>query len=409
MHSASPDHLEGEAASLQATSADGPQKRRSTIWLVLGGAAGIGGSLLAAAVVAGLAALAYLQGGPDAALAPGIQAISLGAIGVLGLPLLYWATRGSSQPVGRIRWAVAVLAAALFFGGLALGSVAFSRGILPWVLGPIAHLMAAGGPVLFTAFLALRQGPILSNRRGWGHFLGGLWAAPPIAFVLELLVLVPAAILVFAGLAVSDHGLSVLQAMAAADLASDAEVTQLLSGLIGEPIVVGVAIGFLAAAVPLIEESVKSVSIWPLIPRRPSAAQAFLGGVLCGSGYALFESLLLAQPGQDWIPSMIARAGTPLIHAFGTGLVSWGVIEAVVNRRPLRLLGLYLTAAGIHGIWNFTALAVGLSGFSLEVGAGLISPAAAGLVGFSGLLVLLSLSAGALVGLVGLPRWLDRR
>ncbi|MGH2621266.1 MAG: hypothetical protein ACRDHG_11965 [Anaerolineales bacterium] len=409
MHSASTDQRKSRAADPQAATAEDRRKRGSTIWLVLGGAAGIGGSLLAATVVAGFAGLAYLQGGADAALAPGIQAISLGAIGVLGLPLLYWATRVTSQPRGRIRWWVAAFAAALFFGGLALGSVAFSRGILPWVLGPVAHLMAAGGPVVFTAFLALRQGPILSNQRGWGHFLAGLWAAPPMAFVLELLILVPAAIVVFVGLAVSEHGLVLLQAMASADLANNADVTQLLNGLIGEPIVIGVAIGFLAAAVPLIEESVKSVSIWPLISRRPSVAQAFLGGVLCGSGYALFESLLLAQPGKDWIPSMIARAGTPLIHAFGTGLVSWGVVEVVVNRKPLRLLGLYLAAAGIHGMWNFTALAVGLSGFSLEVGAGLLTPAAAGLVGFSGLAVLLSLSAGALVGVVGLPRWLDKR
>jgi len=409
MDSASPDHRqpEPEGAEVEPIAAAG--KRKSTIWLMVGGAAGIGGSLLAATVVGGLAALAYLQGGAQAALAPGIQAIALGAIGGLGLPLLYWATRGSSHPLGRVRWPVAAFAVILFFGGLALGGVAFSLGVLPWLLGPIAHLMAAGGPVLFTAFLALRQGPILSNRRGWGHFLGGLWAAPPVAFALELLILIPAAIVVFVGLAFSEHGVTVLQTMALADLASEADVTQLLSGLVAEPIVIGVAVAFLAAAVPLIEEAVKSVSIWPLIRQRPSVAQAFVGGVLCGSGYALVESLLLSQPGEDWVPSMIARAGTPLIHAFGTGLVSWGVVEALVNRRPLRLLGLYLAAAGMHGMWNFTALAVGLSGFSLEVGAGLLSPAAAGLVGLSGLVVLLSLSAGALVGLVGLPRWLYQR
>jgi hypothetical protein len=226
---------------------------------------------------------------------------------------------------------------------------------------------------------------------------------------LELLALIPAAVLVFLGLAVSERGLSVLQAMAGADLTSDADLDRLLSSLITQPVVVGVAIGFLAAIVPLIEEAIKSVSIWPVLARRPSVGEGFLGGVLAGSGYALFESLLLAQPGEDWVSSMVARAGTPLIHAFGTGLVSWGLIEAIVNRRPLRLLALYLTAVGFHGIWNFTALAVALSGFSLEVGAGVISPAGAGLVALAGLLVLLSLSAVALVGIVALPRWLARR
>jgi len=391
------------------SSANDSESRQRSIWLILGGAIGIGGSLIAAAVVAGLAVLAYFQGGEAAALGPGIQAISLVAAGVLGLPLLYWAAHGSNRPARRIHWAVGPLAGMMFFGGLALGGFAFSRGTAQWVLGPVAHLMAAGGPVVFTAFLALRQGPILSNRRGWGHFLGGLWAAPPIALILELLALIPAAVLVFLGLAASERGLSVLQAMAAADLTSDSDFNQLLSGLLSEPVVLGVAIAFLAAVVPLIEESVKSVSIWPVIQRRPSVGQAFLGGVLAGSGYALFESLLLAQPGADWVSSMVARAGTPLIHAFGTGLVSWGLIEAIVNRRPLRLLALYLTAVGFHGIWNFTALAVALSGFSLEVGAGVISPAGAGLVALAGLLVLLSLSAVALVGIVALPRWLARR
>jgi hypothetical protein len=391
------------------SSANDSESRQRSIWLILGGAIGIGGSLIAAAVVAALAVLAYFQGGEAAALGPGIQAISLVAAGVLGLPLLYWAARGSNRPARRIHWAVGPLAGMMFFGGLALGGFAFSRGTAQWVLGPVAHLMAAGGPVVFTAFLALRQGPILSNRRGWGHFLGGLWAAPPIALILELLALIPAAVLVFLGLAASERGLSVLQAMAAADLTSDSDFNQLLGGLLSEPVVLGVAIAFLAAVVPLIEESVKSVSIWPVIQRRPSVGQAFLGGVLAGSGYALFESLLLAQPGADWVSSMVARAGTPLIHAFGTGLVSWGLIEAIVNRRPLRLLALYLTAVGFHGIWNFTALAVALSGFSLEVGAGVISPAGAGLVALAGLLVLLSLSAVALVGIVALPRWLARR
>ncbi len=409
MHSASGETRNNDRASLDQASSSDAQSRGRSIWLIVGGAAGITGSLIAAAVVAGFAVLAYYQGGLAVALGPGIQAISLVAAGLLGLPLLYWAARGTNRPAGRIHWAVGALAGVLFFGGLAIGSVAFSGGIAPWVLGPVAHVMAAGGPVLFTAFLALRRGPILSNRRGWGHFLGGLWAAPPIALILELLALIPAGVLMFLGLAVSERGLSLLQAMAMTDLASDTQLTRLLGRLVGEPVVVGIAIGFLAAVVPLIEEAVKSVSIWPLISRRPSVDQAFLGGVLCGSGYALFESLLIGQPGEQWLSSMVARAGTPLIHAFGAGLVSWGLIEAIANRRPLRLLALYLSAVALHGLWNFTALAVGLTGFSLELGSGLLSPAAAGLVSFSGLLVLVGLSGVALVGLLTLPGWLAGR
>ena len=394
---------------LESGSSQSLRRDRWAGWLQVAGAAGIAISILAAAVLAGFAVLAFVEGGPSAALGPGIQAIAVGIVGALGIPLLYWATRGSTKPLGPVSSLTWLLSLGLFSAGLALGGLAFNRGLLPWLLGPAAHLMASAGPVLFTASLVLRSGPVISHRRRWGHFLAGLWVAPPLALVLELFALVPTGVLVLLGLAATEGGRSALQDLAGADLNTEADLLNLLSQVLSQPIVLVVAIAFLAGLVPLIEEAVKTLTVWPLIPRRPPASQAFLGGALGGCGYALFESLLLAQPGEAWVSTMVARAGTPLIHAFATGLVSWGLIEAATYGRWLRLPALYLLAVGLHGSWNLFAAGISLAGLSVESGGEILSPAAAGILSYSGLLVLLGLSTISAAGLISIPRWLAGR
>jgi hypothetical protein len=403
------------ASSLPATFPDSPpdglgshsgSEPQRPIWILVAGGLGITGSLVAALAVSGLAFLTYYESGSEAALGPGIQAISLGFVGLLGLPLLFWTVRRRAGPPGRVSWGLGVLAGAMFIAGLLLGALAFAAGRLPWLLGPPAHLLAASGPVIAVAFIVMRAGPLVSDRRRWGHFLGGLWAAPPLALVLEVIALVPAGLVVLLGLGTSEDGLSLLEQLAVLDSTSGAEFARLLGALISKPVVLVVAAVFVAVIVPLIEETVKSVSIWPLISRRPSSAQAFLGGALCGCGYALFESLLLAQPGADWLASVIARAGTPLLHAFATGLVSWGLVEAIVSRRPRRLVGLFAAAVGLHGAWNFLAMVVALSGFSAEPGADLLDPLLAVGLALGGIIALLGLAGLCLFGLIGIPRWI---
>ena len=137
------------------------------------------------------------------------------------------------------------------------------------------------------------------------------------------------------------------------------------------------------------------------------ASYAFLGGALGGAGYALFESLFLPQPGEDWAITMVARAGTPLIHAFNTGLVCWGLAEGVRRKRWLFLAGTYILAVGLHGMWNLAAIGIGLSGLGIESEAGALDPALMNAVGYLGLLGLLGLTVGSFAGLIWLPARLD--
>ena len=105
-----------------------------------------------------------------------------------------------------------------------------------------------------------------------------------------------------------------------------------------------------------------------------SARYAFLGGALGGAGYAFFESLFLPQPGEEWAITMVARAGTPLIHAFNTGLVCWGLAEGVRRRRWLLAAGAYVLAVGLHGMWNLAAIGIGLASIGAESSASSLGP-----------------------------------
>jgi hypothetical protein len=154
----------------------------------------------------------------------------------------------------------------------------------------------------------------------------------------------------------------------------------------------------------MLEEGLKTMSIWPLLSRGLSPAQAFLGGLLGGTGYALFESLFLPQPGGDWAATMLARSGTPLIHGLGTAMASWGLSQAINQRRWERLVGAYAAAVTLHGSWNLGAVALGLSPLlpTAEIqGLGLGAARAVGLV--SGV-ALVGLSLLALFGVVYLLR-----
>ena len=365
--------------------------------LIIGGGAGIIIGFLGALLIL---VFAFLQ---DNSVALWVEAASFATLGLLSTPVVYWGAvgprnRSVERPLPLWRLAILILPLALF-----LGIAAFEIGTLPRLLGPIAHVLAAGSPVLFVASISLSHGPIFSARRRWSHFLAGLWITPPISLMMELAALVPAGLFMIIGLAFSREGQSIIQELLLTDLSSESEFAQLSVRLVSQPVVILVAIGLLAGAVPLIEELFKTLTIWPLLTRPMSAGQAFLGGALGGAGYALFESLFLPQAGDAWLLTMVARTGTPLIHAFNTGLVCWGLAEAIRRRRWLFFGGTYLLAVGLHGLWNIAAVGVGLSGFGVEAVPELLDPLLMDGVGYLGLLGLLGLTGVSLAGLILLP------
>jgi len=104
--------------------------------------------------------------------------------------------------------------------------------------------------------------------------------------------------------------------------------------------------------VPLIDEALKPVGMWFLFGRLQRPAAGFVAGMLCGAGYAMFESLVAFNGGEQWVSVTLARAGTAVVHITLSGLVGWAMVGAWRQRRYLALAGTYLAAVAIHGTWN---------------------------------------------------------
>jgi len=384
--------------------------RRLDTWdvlLLLLALGGVGFSLAVSLVLAAMAGFTALQGLAAQAFFPVWASAGFGALGLIGLPAVYWATRGllGGKPRERRRpRPVWILGAALFPVSLVLGYLAFETEALPQGFGLVAHLLAAGTPVLVAAAVGLQLGPEISIRRSWGHFLAGLWAVPPVSLGLELLALVPVILVMIVGLSVSSDGRALLDLLSASPQTNEADLRQVLGQFVAQPWLIVPVVGYLSLLVPVLEEGLKTMVVWPLLARGLSPSQAFLGGLLGGSGYALFESLFLPQPGGDWAATMLARGGTPLIHGLCTAMASWGLSQAVNQRRWGKLLGTYAAAVTLHGSWNLGAVALGLSPLlpTAEIqGLGLGAAQAVGLVSGA---ALVGLSLLALFGVVFLLR-----
>lgn len=396
-------HLAPIDESIRPISASGtlPPKRDAWgLFLIIAGSLGLGFGLLISAVLA----IFSLFGQQPIAL--GVEAAAFLALGLLGAPAIYWGAKGSAKRAERKPDRVWVLALLLYPLALFLGALAFEAGTLPRLLGPIAHILAAGAPVLFVVSVSLSRGPLLSARRRWAHFLAGLWVTPPLTLTIELISLVPLGLLMILGLALTPDGEALFRELLAVEIGSEQQI-ELATRLISQPIVILLGVGMLSGVVPIIEELLKSLTIWPLLTRPMTSGQAFLGGTLGGAGYSLFESLFLPQVGEEWVLTMVARGGTPLIHAFNAGLVCWGLAEGVRRKRWLLCAGTYILAVGLHGLWNLSAIGIGLSGLGLDLETGYLDPVLMSTLGYLGLLGLLGLAVGSLAGLIWLPARLD--
>jgi RsiW-degrading membrane proteinase PrsW (M82 family) len=139
-------------------------------------------------------------------------------------------------------------------------------------------------------------------------------------------------------------------------------ILKLLAPYISNPLVIATAIGYIALAVPLMEELFKPLAVWIFAKKIESPAQGFAMGVLSGAAFALIESLNASGDGtMDWPAIVSIRAGTSLLHMTASGLVGWGIVSAFHEKRPSKFFAAYFTAAAIHGLWNACAVGVGVS------------------------------------------------
>ena len=359
---------------------------------------GIAMAFLAAVALGGLGFIAAFDGDEFNALTELWTMAGALAVAVALAPAAYWSGRAvfgvpppqPSRPSGL--WLVPILG---YPGCLALGWLAHVRGAAPLVLGPLGLIGTACLSVILVAWLVRRLGPPITPLRAWGHFTIGLTAMPLTAMVLEFAVLLPLLLIVGVWLLTSPEGLvwtSALQQTAAdPDLA-----LQSAGEFFQSPFVLIGLYGYVGLAIPVIEELIKTMAVWPFLRRGLPAAEAFLGGALGGAGYALFEALFLTQPGEAWIVTTIARIGATALHVFTAALTSYGLMQAFRRKRYAVAVGTFLAAMAMHGMWNLAAVTIGIS--SVPITASSPPP----LAGFGGaaVLLLIALAAASALGLV---------
>ncbi|MCA1954020.1 MAG: PrsW family intramembrane metalloprotease [Anaerolinea sp.] len=368
-------------------------QNRWLLWVVfILSAAGAGLGVLAALMMA-IVWLVSLTGG-DATL---YASLSLGLFtgAVLMMPAGVLAYRRLN---GYPEWQLPLPVRPLFNLGAFLGWV------LCLFLGALAGQTFLGGLFVFGAavFPPLYAYGVASGRaqpgglRPWSAVLTTMIGVMPLSFLLEAVVIVTIVIALGVRSANDAQFMALLQ-----ELARQADLVQtnpdlaesFVATVFEQPGVLAGVLIFLSVITPLIEELIKPLAVW-LLAGRVSPREGFLFGMIGGAFFAATENLnalAVAASGSDWVGTAFGRAGTSLLHVATAGLVGFGIATAFRKRRPLALLGAYLTAVVLHGFWNLFGVAQGLAPLTNDLSfqrLGHFAPLAMGLLAGLILLVL---------------------
>jgi RsiW-degrading membrane proteinase PrsW (M82 family) len=245
--------------------------------------------------------------------------------------------------------------------------------IAAYLIGPV-NVLTAGIPVLWIYHKAqykLDGGPQI---RKWRIFGFSLTVMPVIVIIAELIAIIVLALLVLLYFQVINpqFGQDVMQIL---DLLRENgenldAIMQDLEPYLRQPLVIFSAFSVVAGIIPVIEELIKPLALWSLAGRKLSPQEGFVGGLLCGAGFALMENVLYfanVMTSGDWIVMAVGRAGTGILHMLASGLVGLGLARAWRDRKWKSLVFSTLGAIVLHGLWNALALASGFLPLILEI------------------------------------------
>jgi hypothetical protein len=248
-----------------------------------------------------------------------------------------------------------------------LGYAATHLEPLTWLILPPIHIIAVGLPVLWLLYIAIHHLPSVGPQAFWGIFAAGTVLGPAIVLIVEVVALLGYVLLFAATLSaqpeLSQELVSLVERLTSSS-ANPAASARILGPYLVRPGVIAAVIVFGALIVPMIEEVIKPIGVWLLVGRNLNPTQGFVVGALCGAGYAIFESLLLASSVESWAALVSARTGTSVIHITTTALVGWALASAWSQNRYVRLGFIYLGAVLLHGFWN----ALTMMNTMLEIG-----------------------------------------
>jgi uncharacterized membrane protein len=334
---------------------------RYSFWQFVLTAFAVAGLWLVALIFAILGLKELAASAPTEGLPYLMMSASLGATGLLLCPSIYLAVRRlmgapakAIAPLHHLGYPMLGILLAIPVVILA-GNWVAQMPWLAWLALPGLHVLAIGLPVLWVLLAGLNGLSPGSAQRTWGVFGSGLVLGPAIILTIELAMVV-AALLVVAGFVASQPQLrqeilALLQQPRATQVSLE-ELLRVFEPYLLQPWVIFGAILIAAVLVPLTEEAFKPIGVWLLVGQNLRPAAGFACGLLSGAGYALFESLISANGGEQWGVLALARAGTAVVHIFTTGMVGWALSQSWRDRHYARLGLVYLCMVIFHGLWN---------------------------------------------------------
>ena len=239
-----------------------------------------------------------------------------------------------------------------------------------FLLGPV-NVLVAGLPVLWVYQAAQEKLEGGSPLRKWGIFGFSLTVMPAIVMVLELIAMLILA--AFFGLwltyqiSINPELEEILMGFVnqlSADPGDLERVIESLESVLLQPAVVFWGLAIIGGIMPIIEEVIKPLTLWFMAGRRLTPQEGFVGGVLCGAGFALMENVLYFTTvfvPEDWLFLALGRAGTGVLHMLTSGVVGWGLAKAWRDGKWLFSALTLFAAIILHAVWNVLALVTGLA------------------------------------------------
>lgn len=296
----------------------------------------------------------------------------------------------------------------LFLLALALGYSTIENSIQITIIGSIIHITAAIIPAAIAILLVIRHKPAVSLRRFWGSLFVGTWIIPISAFIVELFLMIAGMTTLVFGNMATPEGQDLFDSLANPENWASETMVDRMGTLFDTPIIIIAILAFVCILVPIIEESLKSLTILPILQRKPLPSEAFLSGILGGVGFAFVEVILLTPTGVDWTQTMFIRGGATMMHTFTAGMTCWGLGQAITYKRWKRFFGAYSLALFMHGLWNVAAIAIGIGLLPSQGEEIYISTTITEVSLILGIVVLAGLSILATAGLIIIPKRLHK-
>lgn len=275
--------------------------------------------------------------------------------GVIG-PLLFFEGFNSlrGRPSGMFQLPPAWLLALLFPIILIAGEMMRRIGLASAYLFPPFHVFAVALPALAILSVAVRRWPGANRRTEVLQLAYGTILAPALSAIVEFIGIFLVSTMTVSLTMALPGGQARIQELT--DLLSNPAILEQPSAwvhLLSSPPMLFIVAALVLFLGPLFEEAIKGLGVAFLSYRRPSRDEAIVWGLTCGLGFATVETAInVAILLDDWPVLIGLRLVTMMVHGVAGALMGLGWYYALVERRVILLLAMYLLSVALHGAWN---------------------------------------------------------